>query len=1116
MKKQLILSTFLYFSIISLQDITAQDTQVQNQSQQENESGERKILTLKEIDKLIKEKEYNLAISELVSYMRKHPDDFDRAQKRIKKIMDIRNLYDERAEKLAEMMKEDSAASDDKTTTNSYTEEAKASDHEKLELILQLENHEKNQTETATELTRQARKALALRFYIDRYNRIMQEGHKLLTEEKYEDALAKFEEGFDLKKSDSDKIYTPEVPDGIPVVYEEDITEPVAEHLSNISEIAKGFTDLRKECEDAYKEFIQAVQKEDYQAAIRANEKVHSSYKKYAHLRNSIQKETNILRGIETSVVTKTSALAEINYISFTLGFIEGDKGYSETGILGIMDYFWNNTVEDMKEKLYALTYSNLKKIQNKLPKESIRESYSEIDSEIENARTVRNFSTFGGGLNDLHKEIVLADGTKFCNGFTEYNESMKFAGKFSKSMEDTLTGSKMLSDETLKKYTEDIGSGRFIATKEFLTSHLDAAVKYEEIMSQSKSEEYVKKELEKEKDFFRTKEILENKEKHTPFEVAKATEKFKGRKSAKTTAGTQVEDSVLDYRDAIEYQNEIAEMNFQESMGKSRELWGGLARLFATNAESTANDYSQLFSRAQELLNGIRSDSVNEGSGEENEEQESILRKYPREAKSLADKIETDITEKKENFKDWRKSFAKGEKYRGELKDYNEGTKTIDKSINELEVLLTKTKRLAAQAQAQVRKAEIALDEAKQNYARAVNELEKENFTQARNYLGMASQKYAESFNIQESMNEREESDRLIKELSERIVREENELVIREVRSLINDAQDLYYDGDLELAEKKLSQAQNRWSVTNTEKNEEIETLLELVSSARKLQIGRKIKPTDPLYSDMSQLLSVANQFYEDGEKLMKQGKSEEAKKSLNTAKEKLEPMKLIYPLNDDAAFLRLKIEKLLDPESFQAGFKKRIDDANKLKSAEKLATLETLLKINPSYPGLAKKVEDLQYELGFKTRPVAQTSSSAKNSSSDSQNQAAETQKRAENLYAQAQRIFQNAGNNQSELQRASSLLDEIIRMYSRDRRASIFRQATALKDRIQSRIGGTVVAVLTADDEANFQRAQNFVNKGNYDAANDILDALWKKAAARNSKKIIDLRAFVKNRL
>ena len=143
MKKQLILSTFLYFSIISLQDITAQDTQVQNQSQQENESGERKILTLKEIDKLIKEKEYNLAISELVSYMRKHPDDFDRAQKRIKKIMDIRNLYDERAEKLAEMMKEDSAASDDKTTTNSYTEEAKASDHEKLELILQLENHEK-------------------------------------------------------------------------------------------------------------------------------------------------------------------------------------------------------------------------------------------------------------------------------------------------------------------------------------------------------------------------------------------------------------------------------------------------------------------------------------------------------------------------------------------------------------------------------------------------------------------------------------------------------------------------------------------------------------------------------------------------------------------------------------------------------------------------------------------------------------------------------------------------------------------------------------------------------------------------------------------------------------
>nr|MBP3283028.1 hypothetical protein [Treponema sp.] len=1106
MKKRLILSAFLYFSILALQASNAQET-----AQEEN-SAEAEHLTLKEIDKLIKDKDYNQALLELTAYMRANPNDFDRAQKRVEKIMKIRWLYDERAEKLAEMMKE---SKEDSQATVDYTDEDKASDQEKMELITQLENHEKNQTETAEELTRQARKAIALRFYLDRYTRIMKDGHEMLMGERYGEALAKFQEGFDLKKSDSDKIYTPEVPDGIPVVYESDITEPVTAHLNNVKNMVAEFNPLKGECESAYREFMKAVADRNYAAALIANGKVQNSYKKYAALRNRIQDEVVQLKKIEDNVVKKNPELDEINYISFTLGFIEGDKDYADTGVLGTMDYFWNNSVENMKDALYALTHQKLQEIESALPPESIRENSAKIDAQIANANTAKDFSTLGSGINDLHKEIRLPNGSRYCEGFTEFNKSMNFAERFSSSMANAIEGSKLLSDERLKSFSKNLGNGDFIASNEFLSSHLDAAVRYEEIMNQSKTESYVKDELEKEEDFFKMKEILADKENHTAFEVAEALEKTKPRMNSKETAGKEVNDDVLDYRDVIEYQLKIAEMNYSESQGKSHEIWGGLARLFATNTQSTANDYTQLFSRANELLNGIRSEVYDEDDDMESEEEaETILRKYPREAKELAEKIIENASGKNATFKDWRKSFEKGEKYRSEIKDYDEGTKSMDESIKELDSLISKAKRLSSQAAIQVRKAELAIEEAKENYRRAEQELSKENFTGARNYLGKASQKYAESFNIQESMNEREESDRLISELSARIVREENELVIREVRALINDAQDLYYDGELESAEKKLSQAQNRWSTTNTETNEEIESLFELVSSARKLQIGRKIKPTDPLYSDMSQLLSVANQFYEDGEKLMKEGKKDEAKASLNTAKEKLEPMRLIYPLNDDAAFLRLKIEKLLDPESFQEGFKRRIDDANKLKAAEKLATLETLLKINPSYPGLAKKVEDLQYELGFKTRPTVATSQ--KTSSNAQRNAQEDTQRRAENLYSQAQSIFNSAGNNQAQLRRASALLDEIIRLYSRDRRASIFRQATALKDRIQSRIGGTVVAVLTADDEANFQRAQNFVNKGNYDAANDILDALWKKPAARNSKKIIDLRTFVKNRL
>lgn len=1099
MKKQLIFSTFLYFSILSLQNIYSQN----DTKSSADKIHSKEVLTLKEIDALIKKKEYNEALSEISIYMATYPKDFDRAQKRVRFIMKSRFLYDTRAEKLVDTMKNDSE-----------------NDEQKMDIIIQLEDHEENQTKTAVELTRQARKTLALRFYIDRYNKLMAAGYRLVAEENYKDAIKKFKEGFYLKPNDSDKYYTVENPDGVLVTYEKDITEPVDEHLQKVENLLPQFEYLQLDCQKAYEEFMASIKAKDFNRAKIANEKVQTSFRKYAKLRNSIQEEVKELRKIDKIANERNPKLADFTYITFALGFIVGDDSVAETGVLGTMDTFWNTRIENMKKELYSTIHSDLKEMipesdtekkddkKNKEKEEKIKQDPKKI------VEYTQNFSTLGGSIHKLHNEILKEDGTRFCDNFTEYNISMDFIGKFADDFDRTIKESAQLSNEVLNKNIEEIEDGNFIATKEFLNEHLDIAITYEKIMANAKDTSFVRKELGRENDYYLEKDVLAHPENYSSADLMKAMAR---KRKQDTTAGIQIEDEVLDFRDLLEYQQSISADNLTQSEDKAKKLWGGLATLFATNAEDAVDEYQLLFNRANSFYNGLEvfvakkddSDSENEN---ENEKEEVIIRKYPREAKMVADKIISEIGDKNTDFKDWRKSFSAGEHYRNILPKYDSGTKSLDSSIKTMDDLLKKSKEISALSEVQIKLAERKLNEAEENFKKAQEALAKQDFTNARKHLDKASQDFAESFGIQESASLRIASDKKVRELSERIVREENELVIMEVRELINEAQDAYYDGNLDYSEKRLIIAQNRWSVTNTEKNEEIESLLEIVSTARKLQIGRKIKPTDPLYSDMSQLLSVANQLYEEGSTLIKQKKQEEAENILSLAKEKLEPIKLIYPLNEDAEFLRLKIEQVLSPENFEKGFKRLIDEANAKGNAEKLATLQVLHKIKPDYPGLGKQIETLEYDLGIKVRPVVPEK--AKSQAQIAQEK--EMQRQAEDLYTRANSIFASAGQNQERLKEANGLLDEIIRLYSRDRRNTLFRRATALKDRIQSRIGGTVVAVLTSEDEAEFQRAQNFVNRGNYDSANDILEKLWKKPAAQKSKKIIDLRKFVKNRL
>jgi hypothetical protein len=146
--------------------------------------------------------------------------------------------------------------------------------------------------------------------------------------------------------------------------------------------------------------------------------------------------------------------------------------------------------------------------------------------------------------------------------------------------------------------------------------------------------------------------------------------------------------------------------------------------------------------------------------------------------------------------------------------------------------------------------------------------------------------------------------------ELSKTISRLFNEEVMRQVTELVSQIQDYYYSSEFERAEQAISRAQNIWRQTQSEPNPSLVYWTQMIAEG--IRSGRNIPPTAPLYAEMSQLLSDARRNFEEGSALYP---SREGERRLNSAKQNIDKVKLVYPMNEDAGILGLRIDSLLDP---------------------------------------------------------------------------------------------------------------------------------------------------------------------------------------------------------
>jgi hypothetical protein len=256
-------------------------------------------------------------------------------------------------------------------------------------------------------------------------------------------------------------------------------------------------------------------------------------------------------------------------------------------------------------------------------------------------------------------------------------------------------------------------------------------------------------------------------------------------------------------------------------------------------------------------------------------------------------------------------------------------------------------------------------------NEARAA--LAQGNYEAARTRLLSASSSYDMSLDLEDNPQLRTERDSNLRDLDTAIAAAVYQAVLEEVKTLVEQAEQDYWNSGFEQAEEKLLRAQNRWSLSQADEHPDIALWLGRVRNALAQRSTRNIPVTAPLYPEMSQLLSEAQKNYNEGLAFFNQNRNRDGEVKFNAARQDIQRVLLVYPANETAGLLNLRIDQRLDP-NFNITFQQKVSAAIALTKRSNLQGLYDLLNlrvINPAYPGWDAIVYQAEIDTGRRPPP-------------------------------------------------------------------------------------------------------------------------------------------------
>ena len=481
-------------------------------------------------------------------------------------------------------------------------------------------------------------------------------------------------------------------------------------------------------------------------------------------------------------------------------------------------------------------------------------------------------------------------------------------------------------------------------------------------------------------------------------------------------------------------------------------------------------------------------------GDQDENDEQASVVYRYPREAladlqdsASRIEELRADSESLIEALVDERVYVRRDEEVSRTLADAQRLLAELESLQNNVATAIdTARQRVAAATELRARGDQLV---AQTDQALAALDVER-----ARDLWQQAREAYFESLEIQQDEGFRAQADARIVALGARLQEAENEVIVQRVRELIDQADNLYRQEEYRSARSVLNEARDTWARTNVDENPEIERLDRFVSAALTMESRRTLISTEPLYPVLSNYLNLAQNDYDRAQDLIRNNSLAAAQPFLSRAEQNLQNITAVRPYNWEARLLRLEILRIVEADGFDTLFRNRVEEAWARRNedpTEALVDLQALQAINPDYPNLRSRIEQLEISLGIRPDPVTQAQIA-----------------RSNQLFQQAQNLAAAGGTAQ--VRAAISILEEAVTLNPDN------SQAKVLLDSLRIGSGGQAAVALSSADEQQFRRAETLFVEGNVAQAFAIVERLLQSESNRLYPPLLNLRQRIANRL
>jgi hypothetical protein len=259
-------------------------------------------------------------------------------------------------------------------------------------------------------------------------------------------------------------------------------------------------------------------------------------------------------------------------------------------------------------------------------------------------------------------------------------------------------------------------------------------------------------------------------------------------------------------------------------------------------------------------------------------------------------------------------------------------------------------------------------------------------------------------------------------------------------------------------------------------------------------VQSGRVIEETDPLFSEMSQLLNLARENYLEGRRLAERGQQQQALEYFEDAEKNLLYVKIPFPLNKEASVLSLRILQYKNPGEFEELFQKKFNESLaqiNTNPQQAYIDLKDLEALRPNYPGMQNAIYRTEIELGMRIPPPDP-----------------EKQRQADQLYGRALQIVQ--GGVRAQFPIAQEYLNQALKLTPQN------QQVTTLLDRVEAEMGGRTTTVLSNAAQQQYRLAEEKYIEGNYFEALRIVNNLLKDEQSSQYPPLLELKRRIESKI